>query len=83
MNRTVTLNRVKNSKARVVPMSPQLEVGLQAYLTSFTNRSGYVLINPSTGKQLVDPKKGFRSAAEWAQVPWLGIHDMRRFRATQ
>ncbi len=82
-NGTVTLNRVKNSKARVVPMSPRLEVALQAYLASVTNRSGYVLINPHTGNRLVDPKKGFRSAAKWAQVPWLGIHDLRRFRATQ
>ncbi len=83
VNRTVTFNRVKNRKARVVPMSPRLDVALQEYLTSATNRSGYVLINPHTGRRLVDPKKGFESAAEWAQVPWLRIHDLRRFRATQ
>ena len=83
VNRTVTFNRVKNSKARVVPMSPRLDVALQEYLTSSTTRSPYVLINPQTGKRLVDPRKGFEGAAKCAEVPWLRLHDLRRFRATQ
>ena len=43
----------------------------------------FVLTNGATAKPLVDPKKGFARAAKLAGIPWLQIHDMRRFRACQ
>ena len=41
----------------------------------------FVLTNGATVKPLVNPKKGFARAAKLAGIPWLQIHDMRRFRA--
>ena len=79
----VTFNRVKNRKARIVPMSPRLKGALHTLRDSFHFTSQYVLVNSHTGKRLVDPKKGFHAIANRAGVPWLAVHDLRRFRATQ
>lgn len=81
-NRTLAFNRVKNRKARLVPMSSRLQGVLRCWLSRpFSSR--YVLENPHTGKRMKDPKRGFQSAANLAGIPWLRMHDMRRFRATQ
>ena len=76
---TITLNRVKGYRARIVPMSPRLRMMLEV----LPENGEFVLTNGATVKPLVDPKKGFARAAKLAGVPWLQIHDMRRFRACQ
>ena len=76
---TITLNRVKGHRARIVPMSPRLRMMLEV----LPDNGEYVLTNAATHKPWVNPKKGFARAAKLTGVPWLQIHDMRRFRACQ
>ena len=78
-NKTITFNKVKGRKARVVPMSPRLEIALE----QIDHNDVCILTNPRTQERLVDPKKGFRTATRMAEIPWLQIHDLRRFRACQ
>ncbi len=75
----VALNKVKGHRGRLVPMSQNLK----GALLEVDPRAEYVLENRLTGRRVIDPKRGFHKATELAGVPWLQIHDLRRFRACQ
>ena len=77
--KTVTFNKTKGSRSRVVPLSARL----RDCLAGMDAGREFVLVNPRTDARLTDPKKGFSTAAKLAGVPWLQIHDLRRFRACQ
>ena len=59
-----------------VPMNEDVRNTL-LQLRSGTNRSGYVFVNPKTGKPYADPKKAFGTACTLAGIHYLHWHDLR------
>lgn len=64
----------KGSKEIKIPISSTVE----KVLTSYKKKSGYVFINPDTGKPYTTIKKGFSHALEKAGITDFRFHDLRR-----
>jgi integrase len=71
-----TGTRTKSGRARHVPLPERSRhiVGTQ----SRHSQSGYVLLNPDTGKRYVAMEKGFKAAVRRSGLKDLRWHDLRR-----
>ena len=77
----VLIGEAKSGKVRSVPLS-ELALEWLEKLIRFIHVP-HVFVNPATGAACKKPRGPFERGRARAGVPWVGLHGLRHFRATQ
>ena len=80
-DRLLSVEHTKSGRPRYVPLSDYAIEHLSTLVRLFD--CPYVFVNLATGDRWRDPRAPFEAGKKKARLPWVGFHDLRRYRATQ
>jgi integrase len=76
VRRTITVERTKSGKPRVIPINEVL-FSILGDLKKKSSKSDYAFMNLETGKPFQDVKRSFNHAVKKAGIRGLRFHDLR------
>ena len=80
-DRLLSVEHTKSGRPRYVSLSDYAIEHLSSLIRLFD--CPYVFVNLETGNRWIQPRRPFEVGKRKANLPWVGFHDLRRYRATQ